>query len=178
MSSQPECPDGRCTLDECFERLYEKIRALASRLGWPATNPTLTATALAHEAYLKLRKNPPDLANKSYEEVIAVFANAMRQILVDATRRKKAAKRQPDLPDRANDLPIEEALTAALAFEELGRAAPRQARIAEARFLLGMTSRETAVALGLSLRTVEREWQEAREYLAGKLEVSRSNLHG
>jgi hypothetical protein len=60
-------------VDEVFERLYDRIRCLASRVRWSGTNPTLNPTALAHEAYLKLRRDPPDLASKSYEEVIGIL---------------------------------------------------------------------------------------------------------
>lgn len=160
MSSQAEE-----SLDACFTRLYGNIRQLAGRLGWTSTNPTLNATALAHEAYLKLRKDPPDFANRSYEEIISIFANAMRQILVDAARRKKAKKRTLEVIPKTADLPIEDVLTIALALEQLAREAPREGRVAEARFLLGMNATEIGLALGLSQRTVEREWQQAKARL-------------
>lgn len=64
-----ETPDERQFLDELFTRLYDKIRRLAARVRWSGTNPTLRPTALAHEAYLKLRKDPPDLTARSYDEV-------------------------------------------------------------------------------------------------------------
>src|ERR1700722_15848522 len=92
-----EIPSGapKIALDDLFTRKYKEIRHLASRLQWKGGNPTLGPTALAHEVYEKLLKDPPDLESKSWNEVIAVFANAMRQILVDAARRKKARKRDP-----------------------------------------------------------------------------------
>ncbi len=162
-------PDERQLLDELFTRLYDKIRRLAARVRWGGTNPTLSPTALAHEAYLKLRKDPPDLTARSYDEVIAIFANAMHQILIDAARRKGAQKRaiasSPDTPN----LPIEDALTIAAAIEGLERENPAQARIVQCRFLLGMTVDETAAALGFSKRSVEREWQEARVRLTDRI---------
>lgn len=170
MSSEPQPAtspeDDPQALDECFTRLYDKIRHLAARLSWASTNPTLTSTALAHEAYLKLRRDPPDVAGISHDETIAIFANAMRQILIDATRRKRAKKRNVEVLPNAADLPIEDALSVALAVEELSREAPHQARIVEARFLLGMTNREAGLALGLSERTVERAWKEAKARLS------------
>jgi RNA polymerase sigma factor (TIGR02999 family) len=157
-------------LDELFERLYDKIRRLASRIRWNGTNPTLGPTALANEAYMKLRKDPPDLAAKSYDEVIGIFANAMHQILLDAARRKHARKRiAVDLPEAA-ELPIEDAITVADALGELGRENPRQAQIIRCRFLLGMTTAETAVALRIGTRTVEREWQDAKGRLGNKID--------
>jgi RNA polymerase sigma factor (TIGR02999 family) len=178
MSGEPQratsTEDDRRALDECFIRLYDKIRHLAVRLGWSSTNPTLTSTALAHEAYLKLRRDPPDLASKSHDETIAIFANAMRQILIDATRRKRAKKRSVEVLPKAADLPIEDALSVALAVEELSREVPQQARIVEARFLLGMTNREAGLALGVSERTVEREWKEAKARLSHMILVKKA----
>jgi RNA polymerase sigma factor (TIGR02999 family) len=160
--------EGR-SLDELFERLYQRIHRLAVRVRWNGANPTLNPTALVHEAYMKLRKSPPDLAAKSYDEVIAIFANAMHQILADAARRKGAQKRMAvSLPDRP-DLPIEDAMTVVTALDELQRENPRQAHIVRCRLLLGMTADETAAVAHLSKRTVEREWQSARECLAGKI---------
>jgi RNA polymerase sigma factor (TIGR02999 family) len=124
---------------------------------------------LAHEAYLKLRRDPPDFTERSYDEVIAMFANAMHQILIDAARRKGAQKRMvASSPDNPN-LPIEDALTIAAAIEGLERENPAQARIVKCRFILGMTVDETAAALGFSKRSVEREWHEARVRLTDKI---------
>jgi RNA polymerase sigma factor (TIGR02999 family) len=173
MASEPE--RARCreddlrALDECFTRLYDSIRHLATRLGWASTNPTLTSTALAHEAYLKLRRDPPDFAVRPHDETIAIFANAMRQILIDATRRKRAKKRTLAVLPKTADLPIEDAVSVALAVQELSRQAPQKSRVVEARFLLGMTNFETGLALGISERTVEREWKEAKELLTNKI---------
>ena len=161
--------ENEVILDELFTQLYNKIRVLAARVRWNGTNPTLNPTALAHEAYLKLRKDPPELAAKSYEEVIGIFANAMHQILIDAARRKSAQKRVAvDLPGRP-ELPIEDAITIADSLEKLALGNPRQAQIIRCRFLLGMTADETAAALRLGKRTVEREWQDAKTFLSKKI---------
>jgi RNA polymerase sigma factor (TIGR02999 family) len=159
----------RRALDELFDRLYDRIRRLASRVHWSSDNPTLNPTALAHEAYLKLRKDPPQVAAKSYDEVIGVFAHAMQQILIDAARRKKTQKRSMvELPERA-ELPVEEVVGIAAALEELEREQPRQAQIVRCRFLLGMTTDETAAAICISKRMVEREWQDAKAALVRKI---------
>ena len=156
-------------LDQVFERLYKRIRQIAVRIRWEDKNPTLNPTALVHEAYVKLRKDPPGVTNRSYDEVIAVFANAMHQIMIDAARRKGAKKRiAVDLPEQ-NGLPIEDALTISNALEELERQSPRQAQIVRCRFLLGMTTEECAAALQLAKRTVEREWQSAKENLSRRI---------
>jgi RNA polymerase sigma factor (TIGR02999 family) len=157
-------------LDDLFGRLYSKIRQLASRVRWKGANPTLNATALAHEAYLKLLKDPPDLASKSSDEVIAVFANAMRQILIDAARRKKAQKRDPVSAPENTPLPVEDALTIDALAQDLKRENPRQGQVVDCRFYLGMTVDETAAALGLSKTMVEREWREARARLGARVQ--------
>jgi RNA polymerase sigma factor (TIGR02999 family) len=180
MSSPQELPcsedraanlpaEQEVALDELFIQLYNKIRILAARVRWNGTNPTLNPTALAHEAYIKLRKDPPELASKSYDQVIVIFANAMHQILIDAARRKNAQKRMAlDAPEKT-ELPIEDAITVAAALEELESENRRQAQILRCRFLLGMTADETAAALQLGKRTVEREWQDAKAQLASRI---------
>jgi RNA polymerase sigma factor (TIGR02999 family) len=162
-------PDEKRKLDELFSRLYNKIRDLAARIRWRGENPTLNPTALAHEAYLKLLKSPPDLAAKTSEEVIAVFANAMRQILIDAARRRKAKKRAPAAAPENLDSPVDDALALEQIVESLNRENPRLGRIVDCRFYLGMTVEETAAALQLSATMVERDWREAKAYLGGKL---------
>lgn len=157
------------TLDQIFERLYQRIRKTAARLRWSGQNPTLNATALAHEGYLKVRSNPPELPGRSDDELIAIFAAAMHQIMIDAARRKNAMKRTiVSLPDSAA-VPIEDALTIAAALEDLERENPRQAQVVRCRFILGMTTDETALALRLTKRTVERDWQQARERLSRRI---------
>ncbi len=156
-------------LDELFGELYEKIKRLAARVQWEGKNPTLNPTALAHDAYLKLRENPPDLSSRNYDEVIRIFSHAMRQILVDAARRKGALKRAAVTPTEDAKLPIEDAVTLNMALEELEKENPRQLRIIECRYLLGMTVDETAAALGQSKTTVERDWREAKDWLSRKI---------
>ena len=160
---------ARQRLDELFGQRYEKIKHLAARVRWPGANPTLNPTALAHEAYLKLRVNPPDLAAKDYDELIRIFSHAMRQILVDAARRKSAVKRVAVAQAADATLPVEDAMTVAIAIEDLEKENPRRARIVECRFLLGMTVDETASATGQSRTTVEREWREAKDRLSRRI---------
>lgn len=168
MASQLQGEDRRA-LDDLFSRLYGEIHRLASRVHWSSANPTLNPTALVHEAYMKLRKDLPDVASRPYDEVIAIFANTMRQILVDGARRKNAQKRvAADLPV-GTDLPAEDLITLDMALRELEHDNPVQARIVQCRFLLGMTVDEAAAALGVSKRTVEREWQEIRTRLGQRI---------
>ncbi len=165
----PGLLEQRVSLDEVFDRLYGKIHRLASRVNWRGMHPTLTPTALVHEAYLKLRKDSTQLNSGSYDEAIRIFANAMHQILVDATRRKSAQKRQVPEPPESADPPIEDALAVSFALAELERENPRYAQIVRCRFILGMTTGETAAATGQSKSTVERDWQQAKAHLAAQI---------
>jgi RNA polymerase sigma factor (TIGR02999 family) len=159
-------PEERRALDDLFNQQYDKIRALASRVRWDRDSPTLGRTALAHEAYLKLLKHPPDLTSKSYEDVIGIFACVMREILIDAARRKKARKRaQVESPAKSMPPAIEDMIALDAALDDLTVQNARQARVVECRFVLGMTNAETAAALRLSTRTAEREWREAKASL-------------
>jgi RNA polymerase sigma factor (TIGR02999 family) len=107
---------------------------------------------------------------ESRDKVIAVVANAMRQILVDASRRKNAQKRIPaQEPDRTG-LPFEDVLTLDTIVEVLRRENPRQARLVDCRFYLGMTLEETGMALGVPRARVEREWRQTRAWLEDRLQ--------
>lgn len=165
---------ARTALDDLFIRRYKEIRILAARVLWNGSNPTLGPTALANEAYLKLSKDPPDLAGKTYEETISILANAMRQILIDASRRRQSLKRDPAAVPEKTAPRVEDELIDWLIFEallkDLERENPRQAQIVDCRFCLAMTVEETAAALNISKATVEREWREARTKLGSKIE--------
>jgi len=156
--------------------VYDELRDQAERLfrGRQAGH-TLQPTALVHEAYLRL----VDQARadwKSRAHFIAVAAKAMRQILVDHYRSRKAQKRGGGLrrvtlsgvdvatpPPEVDLLALEEALTRLSGFDE------RQARVVELRFFGGLSVEEVAEVLGVSKTTVEGEWRSARAWLAREL---------
>jgi RNA polymerase sigma factor (TIGR02999 family) len=136
---------------------------------------TLTTTGLVHEAYLKLvdqtRANWQDRAH-----FLAVASMAMRQILVDHARERGALKRGGDLrrvdldedvvaasEQAAHLLALDEALT------ELAQVDGRLARVVECRFFGGLTEEETAEALGITARTVRRDWTKAKALLYQRL---------
>lgn len=156
-------------LDELFIRLYDKLRDVARRVRWQSTNPTLNATALVNEAYIKLSKRSSGLEAGAYEESIAIFARIMREILIDASRRKKCQKRAAVEVPAGHILPIEDALSVAELVADLRTGNSRQGQIVDCRFYLGLTLAETASVLGISASTVEREWAHAKEYLEKRL---------
>jgi RNA polymerase sigma factor (TIGR02999 family) len=172
--------DGDETVtDELFSTVYDVLRDLAhhQRQAWQG-DFTLNTTAIVHEAYLKLTDNKsPEWETHSH--FLSVASKAMRHILVDYARRRKADKRGGD----AVKLSIEEMRTpsgdvlvineekadtlVALddALERLAKLEPREAKVVECRFFGGLTIAETADAIGVSPMTVKRDWAMAQAWL-------------
>ena len=161
---------------ELLPLVYTELRKLARSL-MAKTPPgnTLQTTALVHEAYLRLvGKEDPGWNGRGH--FFAAAAQAMRQILVDQARRKHSAKhgggrRRAEAGDW--ELAIEPPATDILALDEalarLEREEPRQARIVMLRYFAGLSEKETAAVLDLSLSTVQREWSFARTLLFTQL---------
>jgi RNA polymerase sigma factor (TIGR02999 family) len=163
--------------EQLLPLLYDELRLLAAqRLAQEAPGQTLQATALVHEAYLRLVGTQQGEPWDSRGHFFAAAAEAMRRILINRARDKKCAKRggerrRVDL-DRieialdTNDdqlIALDEALTQ-LAVED-----PDAARLVNLRFFAGLTLKDTAVSLGLALRTAERQWAYARAWLYARL---------
>lgn len=175
--------DSACTPDRrdahasfFLPRAYDDLLNLARQWFFrQPVNHTLQPTALVHEAYLRLAEcNDGRWQDRTH--FIAVAASAMRQVLVDHARRRRAVKRggawqRVTLEDAAGeDAPIAvDLLTLDEALERLGHANERQRRIVELRFLAGLTVDETAAILGVSSRTVRLDWRMARAWLLGEL---------
>jgi RNA polymerase sigma-70 factor, ECF subfamily len=176
---QPTASD-RKALDELVERLYAKLKALAARVRWRTASPSLNATALVQEAYLKLL-NSKDLTSKSHDEVLSIFAHVMRQIMSDAARRKRSQKRgagavvalatahRDGAAQREPTISPEDVLTLEAALDELRIISERQADIMDRRHYLGLTVEETASVMGISKTTVEREERNARQFLEERI---------
>ena len=156
--------------------VYAELRRLAGRyMRGERPGHTLQATALVHEVYLRLVGHEDvDWQNRAH--FFGVAANLMRRILVDHARAKQAKKRgggdqkvsmeevalvQPEASPQI--LALDEAL------ERLARRDPRQARIVELRYFAGLTDQEAAEVLGISVRTVKRDWNVARAWLYQQL---------
>lgn len=160
---------------ELLPLVYEQLRAIAGgyfrRQG---ANHTLQPTALVHEAFVKLVAAGNDWQSRAH--FCAVASTAMRQILQNHARAKRAAKRAgqraaltvdrlatPAGVDVIDLLALEDALAKLAALNE------RQARIVELRFFGGLTHDEIAWVLGLSTRTIEKEWRRTRAWLNREL---------
>ena len=165
--------DGdRGALDRLFPIVYRELRERAHRqLAGRRSGDTLSTTALVHEAYLKLTGS----AHQTYEDRIHFFAvasRAMRQILVDYARRHAAAKRgSGDRPLSLDPEAVpgpgrsEELLELDEALAKLERLDERLGRVVELRFFGGLSVEEVGDAMGVSPRTVKRDWRKARAFL-------------
>jgi RNA polymerase sigma factor (TIGR02999 family) len=173
---------NREAVEQLFPIVYDELRRLASSyLNRERAGHTLQTTALVHEAYLKLA-DQERAGWKTRAQFLGVAAQAMRRILVDHARTKKAAKRGGG----AHGIPLDDAVALfqerAVDLVELDEAMERlramdeqKARIVELRFFGGLTSEEAAEVLGVSLRTVERDWAMARAWLRDQVGGSRAD---
>jgi RNA polymerase sigma factor (TIGR02999 family) len=154
-------------LNELTRLVYADLRRLAARY-LRDENPahTLQATALVHEMYLRI-SSVQNIDWKGRGQFIAVAAQMMRRILIDHARRRHAAKRDGQNAPRpdASPAPGPDVLDVDRALAKLAVGYPRHAQIVELRFFGGLHAPEIAQSLGLSLRTVERDWQFAKAWL-------------
>ena len=170
---------NRAELDYLFSVTYEELRRLASCVKRGAPNATLSPTTLVNEAWLKLAHSPR-IEAASVLHFKRIAARAMRQVLVEAARRRNASKRGGDAAvvtfDESVARPMEcgrELLALDAALDELAHMQPRQALIVEGRFFGGLDVAETAQLLAVSEATVLRDWRAAKAWLS--LELRRGN---
>ena len=170
--------DG-ATVTRLFPVFYEDLRHLASRqLGRnaPMGRRTLNTTALVHEAFVKFSAHGGSTV-ESRAHFFALAARAMRQVIVSHARRHLTEKRGGDLKAVSLDeevVAIEEEASHLLELDEalsrLEELEERLVRVVECRFFAGLTEPETADALEVSVRTVQRDWLRARAWLRRELE--------
>jgi RNA polymerase sigma factor (TIGR02999 family) len=162
-------------LEALMPVVYDELRRIAARfIQAEREDHTLQPTALVHEAYLRL----VDQRTTNYQNRLHFYslaATLMRRIIVDHARRRNASKRAS-----GNVIRLEPGMDAAIeqsedvvrvdaALDQLAKLDPRQARVVELRFFGGLSTEETAQALGISERTVKREWAMARAWLHREL---------
>jgi RNA polymerase sigma factor (TIGR02999 family) len=162
---------------ELLPLVYDELRKLAAqKLAREKPGQTLQATALVHEAYLRLVGEEKGPRWDSRGHFFTAAAEAMRRILVDAARRRGARKRgaglgRIDLPELA-ETPTDDPIDLLALDEALGRLEalhPQKARVVQLRFFAGCTLEETAQMLGISRATAQRHWAVARAWLFGQL---------
>ncbi len=156
--------------------VYERLRAIAAGfLSRERPDHTLQPTALAHEAYARVLRSGR-LAGAGPEEALTLVSGAMRRVLVDHARRRRAVKRGGGGTRVPLDAAVERYESSAgdlmeldSALRELESREPRLARIVELRFFGGLTEEEAAALLGVTARTVRRGWAFARVWLAERV---------
>ncbi|MBV8071485.1 MAG: sigma-70 family RNA polymerase sigma factor [Acidobacteriaceae bacterium] len=170
----------RQALDELIPIVYDELKRLAGyHLRLEEDQPSLTSTAIVHEAYLRL-VGSGESNMQDRQHFFAVASRVIRHILVDHARRHVAAKR--DL--RCNS-PLEQALTVPAqsgldlveldqALERLGNADPDKLRVVELRFFGGLSIEETAEVMRTSPATVKREWSVAKIWLYEQMQAAKS----
>ncbi|MGH7613438.1 MAG: ECF-type sigma factor [Gemmatimonadales bacterium] len=177
----------REALNALLPLVYDELSLLAhrQRLKWHG-DLTLTTTALLHEAYLKLA-DQKRLRVENRAHFLAVASKAMRHILCNYARDRRRLKRggglQPvalDASDLAAELDLSAEQTDTLAalddaLQRFEQAAPRQSRVVECRFFGGMSVEDTAAALGMSARSVKRDWSFARAWLRRDMQRTLGN---
>ena len=165
--------------EELLPLVYDELRRLAShQMASEAAGQTLQPTALVHEAWLRL------VGGNSWnnrQHFFRAAAEAMRRILVDRARQRRALRRGGDL--RQTDLteskvtavlPDDELLALHEALEQLARRDPRSADLVKLRYFTGLSTAEAAQALGIPLRSAERLWTFAKTWLRKEISAARS----
>jgi len=162
---------------ELLPLVYSDLRKLAaSRMSRLAPGQTLQATALVHEAYVRL-VGSTDPGWQGRAHFFGAAARAMRDILADHLRRKGSLKRgghlrrveEPTAAALSREGPSDDVLAVEEALEDLEREYPRQAEVVTLSFFGGLTAAEIAEVLDLSTRTVERDWRFAKAWLNSRL---------
>ena len=164
-------------LEELFRLLYQDLRQLAhSRLRRSGSLTLLDTTSLVHESYLKLfRAGSLEAGDRG--QFMSYAARVMRSIVVDFVRHRSAERRGGDAVHVELDADVEpatdprdrEVIRVNEALEELAAIDERLVKVVEMRYFAGMTEEEVAEALMLSRRTVVRDWEKARLFLAAQL---------
>lgn len=171
----------RPAAEELLQVVYQELRRLAAgKMAREAGGHTLQATALVHEAWLRLVKadGAPQFENRAH--FFGAAAEAMRRILVDSARRKKRVKHGGELERSDVDilevpLPMasDDLLALNEALEGLANLDEQAAEVVKLRFFVGLTREQVAKELGLSVATVERRWSFARAWLLREVEKER-----
>lgn len=167
--------NDREAIDALFALLYDDLKRIAhGRLAASGHHTLLDTSSLVHEAYLRFQQ-AARVTLKDREHFLAYAATTLRSVVVDFVRKRKTERRGGDAVHVALDTNIGDNLTATDdeilavhdALEELARIDERLVRVVEMRYFAGLTEVEIAAALGVTERTVRRDWEKARVLLAG-----------
>lgn len=165
-------------LDDLFPLIYEELKGVArAQLAGEQTGHTLGPTALVHEAYMNLARRT-QLQPEDRSHFLNVAAQTMRRVLIDHARARKRLKRgSGELPVLLEEIhavmtetSADELVALDDALERLAQVNERAALVVERRFFAGLTLEETAAGLGVSLKTVQRDWLVARAWLRKEID--------
>jgi RNA polymerase sigma factor (TIGR02999 family) len=165
-------------LDDLFPLIYDELKGVArAQLAGEQTGHTLGPTALVHEAYMNLARRTR-LRPEDRTHFLNVAAQTMRRVLIDHARARKRLKRgaggTPVLLEEVHAVMTDEAADELVALDDaldrLAQANPRAAEVVERRFFAGLTLEETAEVLGMSTKTVQRDWLVARAWLRKEID--------
>jgi RNA polymerase sigma factor (TIGR02999 family) len=173
-------PAGDPPLEELFSAAYEELRRLASAVKRDDRQASLSPTTLVNEAFLKLA-HAPRFKALSHLHFKRIVARAMRQVLVEAARRRNADKRGGpgvifvtwDESMAAGMTSSDDVIALDTALESLAQLHPRQAEMVVCRFFGGLDAAETAALLGVSEATILRDWRAAKAWLAKEIKGAR-----
>jgi RNA polymerase sigma factor (TIGR02999 family) len=164
------------TPDELYAMLYEELKRMAHSHLRTDGRPTLSTTELVHEAYLKIGSGPT-AGWDGRAHFFGAASRAMREVLVDFARRRQAAKRGGDMrrvslgdAEAALDMEIGEILALDSALDQLSEVNDRLRQVVELRFFGGLGENDVADVLGVTPRTVQRDWVKARLFLLKELD--------
>lgn len=166
--------------DELLSLVYSELLGMArQQVAWERPGQTLSATALVHEAYLRLTKEGELGSWNSRAHFFSAAGEAMRRILIDVARRKRALKHggdwnrvtlDPSLPDLIDD--DDRLLSLNVALDQLAANKPQVAELVKLRYFAGLTIDEAAECLGVSDRTAKYWWAFAKAWLRAAIEES------
>jgi RNA polymerase sigma factor (TIGR02999 family) len=161
--------------ERLLELLYPELKRIAeARMRVERTDHTLQPTALVNEFYLNVARLQ-SLSWKNRAHFLAVASNAMRRVLIDHARARRALKRQGAGQVQLDDMEIGvtdgrfDAIAVNEVLDRLAQEEPRMARVVEMRYFGGLTNEEVAEVLKVDARTVKRDWQVARAWLRARL---------
>ena len=165
-------------LDEAFSTWYPELKKIAhARLNRSGLSGSMQTTALVHDSYMKLITGP-DRHFSTRIQFLAYASRTLRSIVIDTIREERALRRGGDLNLVTLDTAVQEGVAGTVdveavnaAMDDLAKVDPSLARLVEMRFFGGMTAAEIAEALGISERTVQREWNKARALLLTMIEA-------
>jgi RNA polymerase sigma factor (TIGR02999 family) len=163
-------------MSELIDVIYPELKRIAHlQLMGERAEHTLNTTAIVHEAYIRLVSQQPGWNDRGH--FLRAASTVMRHLLVDHARKRNAAKRgdgKVSLPFDDERVTAEDDAVAVLALDDamkdIAAVDPRLVQIIECRYFAGLSVTETADALGMAVRTVERDWQRARGYLLRAME--------